>query len=104
MKPPILALLLLFTLLPGAYAKKHKQNHFPYNIIEANAVSVTVAVGKSGDTDSQRTFKITDATKVTIDNQPSSAGDLKGGMVASITTAVDGETATVIAAHDPNKK
>ena len=75
----------------------------PYNIMEANAVSVTVAVGKAGDVDSERTFKVTENTKVTIDNLPCSAADLKGGMVAAITTGPDGLTATYINAHDPRK-
>lgn len=75
----------------------------PYYFLEANAVSVTVSVSKSGDVDSQRTFKVTEGTKVEIDNQPASAADIKGGMVGFITTAVDGKTATAISAHDPNK-
>jgi hypothetical protein len=107
MKSLFTALLVLLTLFPGAYAKKNKEKAagaYPYNIIEASAVSVTVAVGKAGDTDSQRTFKITDATKVIIDSLPSSGSDLKGGMVAAIKTEPDGETATEIKAHDPNKK
>jgi hypothetical protein len=73
----------------------------PFTIMEANAVSVTVSVGREGDTDSERTFAITNVTKVTIDNLPSSGADLKGGMVAEISTTQDGHTATYINAHDP---
>jgi hypothetical protein len=103
----LLIALLLFSIFPRAsvYATGRESDaNAPYNIMEANAVSVTVSVGKAGDVDSERTFKVTDSTKVTIDNLPASAADLKGGMVASITTAPDGNTATYINAHDPRKR
>jgi hypothetical protein len=94
---------LLLALAPGVYAKKHHTSDpgAPYYIIEANAVSVTVSTGKAGDVDDQQTFKITDSTKVMIDNQPAPAGNLKGGMVAKIDLAEDGVTAVTISAHDP---
>jgi hypothetical protein len=102
----LLAALMLFATLSGAslYATGRESDaNAPYNIMEASAVSVTVSVGKAGDVDSERTFKVTESTKVTINNLPASAADLKGGMVAAITTAPDGNTATYINAHDPRK-
>ena len=104
---PLLIAFMLFAVIPATSVfatGKESDANAPYNIIEASAVSVTVSVGRAGDTDSQRTFTITDNTKVRIDNQPASGADLKGGMVAEIETAVDGRTATYINAHDPRKK
>lgn len=73
----LLAAILAFVIASGAsvYATGEKgSDSSPFTIMEANAVSVSVSVGKAGDVDAEKTFKITDSTTVRIDNQPASAG------------------------------
>lgn len=102
----LFAILLVFAIACGgtALAKKKKGQGdpnagFKYMITEANAVSVTVSVGKGGNI--HETFKVTADTKVTIDGAPAAARDLAGGMFANIDVADDKTTATSIAASDP---
>jgi hypothetical protein len=72
-----------------------------YSIVEASALSVTVSEGHKGDPN--KTFKITDATKVTIDGDTANARDLRGGMFANISLSEDQTTATSIDAKDSKK-
>jgi hypothetical protein len=101
----ILALLALALVLPSSALAKKKQPAGPapdtedLRIVEVNAVSVTVTVGKSGD--QHFTYKITDGTKITLNGAPAFARDLKAGMVAKFTLTPDHATATVIEAKDP---
>jgi hypothetical protein len=68
-------------------------------IVEASAVSITVTIGKSGD--EHFTYKVTDATKVTLNGAPAFARDLKAGMVAKFTLTPDHSTAIAVDAKDP---
>ncbi len=73
-------------------------------LVEADAVSVSASMGKTGDVDLTKSYKITDSTKVTIDGQPARSDYLKGGMTARIQLATDGVTALSIDAKDPGKR
>ena len=73
---------------------------FACNIVEADPISVSVSVGKAGDADMARSYKITDSTKITVDGQAASADNLKGGMAAKVQLAADGVTAVSIDATD----
>ena len=103
----ILALLVIALALPtSALAKRRPPGPTPdagasgdLKIVEADAVSVTVTVGKSGD--EHFTYKITDNTKVTLNGAPAFARDLKPGMVAKFTLTPDHATAIAIEAKDP---
>ena len=92
----VLALLVCFSC--PALAKKHKHNNgggfLP--ILEVNALSITVDAGDQA----HETFKIADSTQVTLNGTPSRADLLLAGMVAKITAAGDGETATSIEVKD----
>jgi hypothetical protein len=101
MKRFLLFLLALALSVTGTYAgKKKKDSEGPdYKILQTDARSVTVALGKAGD--EQATFNITDATEVTVDGRPSNARELIAGMMAHIETTADRKTATAIHAHDP---
>lgn len=96
----VLSLLTLVFSLSSQAAPKHKGSSEPpeHRIFETNAVSVTVSVGKDGDT--HETYKITDATKVTLDGVPAFARDLKAGMMARIEVSPDHSTALSISAKD----
>jgi hypothetical protein len=96
-----LVLLLVAGIGSTGWAKK-KQHHGAapageVPILEVNAVSITVDTGGG----QQETYNITDATKVTLDGADSSADNLLAGMMAKITLASDGDTATEIAATNP---
>ena len=104
----ILALLVVALALPTSAmaAKRRPPGATPdpnesaeLKIVEADAVSVTVTVGKSGD--QHFTYKVTDSTKVTLNGAPAFARDLKPGMVAKFTLTPDHGTAIAIEAKDP---
>jgi hypothetical protein len=103
----ILALLVVALALPtSAMAKRKPPGPTPdanesadLKIVEADAVSITVTVGKSGD--QHFTYKVTDSTKVTLNGAPAFARDLKPGMVAKFTLTPDHATAIAIEAKDP---
>ncbi len=67
-------------------------------IFEANAVAITLSVGKDGNT--HEAFKITDTTKVKLDGVPSFARDLRAGMMARVGYGADHITALWISAKD----
>ncbi len=97
---PTLLLLALFLNPTFAAPKaKHPAGPPPQKIVQVDARSITVALGKSGD--EHESFNITDKTVVTIDGAPANARDLLAGMVAHIETGSDHTTATAIHASDP---
>jgi hypothetical protein len=65
----------------------------PKTILEISPMSVTVDAGK----DIQETYTINGQTTATLSGTPVRPGDLRAGMVASITLASDGQT--VVALH-----
>ncbi|HEY3898013.1 MAG TPA: hypothetical protein VGM54_05325 [Chthoniobacter sp.] len=103
----ILAMLVIALALPtSVQARRRPPGPTPdsgepseLKIVEADAVSVTVTVGKSGD--QHFTYKVTDSTKVTLNGAPAFARDLKPGMVAKFTLTPDHATAITIEAKDP---
>lgn len=89
-----------------AFAKKPKGGDAApkaqeYTLTQANAVSVTISSGVAGDP--PKTFKITDATTITLNGLPAKGGDLRGGMIAEIALTPDNTTALSISATDPKK-
>jgi hypothetical protein len=101
----LLSFVVLGLLLPTASFAKRPQKQQPaapdspeLRIVEASAVSVTVTVGKTGD--EHFTYKVTDATKVTLNGAPIFARDLKAGMMAKFTLTPDHSTAIAIDAKD----
>ncbi len=92
-------LLVLFSLPAQAEKKKGGGGEGPaLRITECDAVSITVDIGKDGT--NHETYKINDATKVTLDGAPGAARDLKAGMFAHIKAGAD-HVATSISATDP---
>jgi hypothetical protein len=84
-----------------AFAKKDKATDTaaPKSpIIQVDLLSITLAVGTSGET---KTYKITAKTTVQIDGAAGAVGDLKGGMLASVKVNPDGVTVASITATDP---
>jgi len=103
----LLALIWLFVIAfavpPSALARRPPPGPTPetgeLRIVEVDAVSVTVTVGKSGD--EHFTYKITDGTKVTLNGAAVFARDLKAGMLAKFTLTPDHSTVIAIEARDP---
>ncbi len=65
-------------------------------IIESSPMSITLDAGN----DVQESYKITDATKVTLDGAAITAEDLRAGMVAKVKLDSDNQTAVSIAAKN----
>jgi hypothetical protein len=97
----ILSLLAVVLVMPAMAGKKGKGPATPpspeLRIVEVDAVSVRVTLGKSGD--EHVDYKITDSTKITLNGAPVAARDLRAGMVAQIEAGSD-KVATSIAAKD----
>lgn len=98
----ILSFLTMILSLP-AHAGPPKKGGGPaappeHRIMEVDAVSITIDIGKDGN--SHEKFKITDATKVTLDGAPAFARDLRAGMHARIEVSPDHTTAISISAKD----
>jgi len=99
----LLIISLAFVTTP-AFAKKKKPaaDNEP-RIVEVNALSITLSVGKSGD--DHEVFKITKDTKITLNNVPSTTDSLRAGMVAKVTpSGTDATTAVSIDAKDAPKQ
>jgi len=100
----IVSILVVFLALPAVAKSKNKGTPTPdprppeLRVVEVNAVSITVTVGKSGD--EHFTYKITDDTKVTLNGAPVFARDLRAGMLARIEISPDHTTALSITARD----
>jgi hypothetical protein len=98
----IVSLLAFVLAVPAVAAKKgNNQGSTPapaLKIVEVDAVSITVAVGQSGNEHFK--YKITDQTKVTLNGAPVFARDLRAGMVARLSVSPDRSTVTAIDAQD----
>ncbi|MDR3404041.1 MAG: hypothetical protein P4L99_16205 [Chthoniobacter sp.] len=96
-----LAVLTVVLALPAVAAKKGKGPQQPatpeLKIVEVDAVSIRVTLGLSGD--EHVDYKITDATKITLNGAPVAARDLRPGMVAQIQAGPD-KVCTSITAKD----
>lgn len=100
----ILSLVTMILSLPAHAGPKKKGGGSTeppeHRIAEVDAMSITVDLGKDGNTHEK--YKITDATKVTLDGAPAFARDLKAGMEARIEVSADHTTAVSISAKDPS--
>jgi hypothetical protein len=97
----LLVFALLAVLCSTGWTKKKQQSQAgEVMIVEVSAVAITVDVGQ----DTQKTYKITDETKTTLDGSPANPGDLMAGMEANVTLAADGETVTQLDAKNPPAK
>ena len=95
----ILSLVTMILSLPAQAGPKKKAQP-EHRIAEVDAVSITLDIGRDGS--SHEKFKITDATKVTLDGAPAAARDLKAGMDARVEVSSDHTTAISISAKDPH--
>lgn len=95
----VLTFLAVVLVMPAMAGKRKNQADSgpDLKIVEVNAVSVTVTLGKTGDEHVQ--YKITDKTKVTLNGAPVAARDLRPGMVAKIAADKD-KVASSIRAKD----
>jgi hypothetical protein len=95
----ILALLLIVCMGGTSWgAKKGKKKGAgdgpDETIIESSPMSITLDAGNNV----QESYKITDATKVTLDGAPITADDLRAGMLAKVKLDSDNQTAVSITA------
>lgn len=98
----VLILSLAFVTTPAFAGKKKPAPNNEPRIVEINFLSITVSVGKSGD--DHQTYKISKDTKITLNNAPSTADNLRAGMIAEIKPSdTDAGTAGSIAAKDAPK-
>jgi len=68
-------------------------------VVEVNALSITITLGKSGDV--HETYTIDDKTRVTLDGAPANARDLRPGMQAHVELGADKKTAKAVVARSP---
>jgi hypothetical protein len=102
MRTLTVALLFMMALVSPAFAKKKPAGPTAV-IVEINALSITVSIGKSGE--DHETYKITKDTKITLDGAPTTTDSILAGMVAQIKASeTDPTVAVSIAAKDAPKK
>lgn len=95
----MIAILLLISMSVSASAKgKDAPPKTYYRIVEADAVAITVTIGRAGNTHEK--FAITDGTKITINGAEAAARDLRAGMMVHVETGSDKSTAKSIEAKD----
>ena len=99
--PAVLILTLAFATTPAFAAKKKPAPNNEPRIVEISPLSITISIGKAGD--DHQTFKITDATKITLNGAPAKVDNLLAGMIAEIKASADPGTAASIAAKDAPK-
>ena len=91
------ALLITFAMCPPVFATK----------IKGADGSTILAVGPSSVTvfsaGTQRTYKITESTKITVNGIPATWRDLRGGMAVNVGTGSDNVSAQSIKASNPSK-
>jgi hypothetical protein len=99
----VLILSLAFVTTPAFAGKKKPVPNNDPRIVEVNALSITLSVGKSGD--DHQTYKISKETKITLNGSPITADNLRAGMIAIIKASdADAGTAASIDAKDAPKQ
>jgi hypothetical protein len=103
--PAIAALLAVAFLFPsktfGAGKKKSSPTPAPDTSDHITAVHLTSVTIHQFATHSGKEYKVTPATKITVNGQPSQLSGLATGMSVVITPSPDGVTATTIVAKTP---
>lgn len=101
MKSIRFAVLLLAIFVTGAMGahKKGQPAEPMHKIAEVSASSITLSFGETGDI--HESFKITEATTVTVDGAPAHVGDLRAGMVAVVKAGADKSAASITAKGAP---
>lgn len=101
--PAVLVLIFAMAMASTALAKKKAGPGIEGSIVEINALSITLSVGKSGDTHMQ--YKIMKQTVIKLDGAVVTTDTLRAGMVANVVASKDDpDTALSILAHDPPKR
>jgi hypothetical protein len=101
----ILSLLVIFLALP-AVAKKNKEKNndnqgapeTTLRILQVDATTLTMARGTAGG--EQLVYKLTEATRVTLNGAPATWRDLKAGMEAKVQATPDNTTVLAVDATD----
>jgi NADH:ubiquinone oxidoreductase subunit 5 (subunit L)/multisubunit Na+/H+ antiporter MnhA subunit len=104
---PIFGALLTFALLPlvNTAAGKSKKSSTPAagttdHITAVHLASIAISVYA---THAAKEYKVTPATKITVNGQPSQLDGLATGMSVVVTSAADGVTAATIDAKTPKR-
>jgi len=96
----LIALLIVCLAFPAVVAAQPSKPQLTpeYRVVEVNAVMVKVTVGKSGN--QHMAYKITDATKVTLNGAPAFARELRPGMLVQVELSPDHSAALALHAKD----
>jgi hypothetical protein len=91
---------------PGIASAKEKKagTHGKISAVDTTAKTISITHGKSGEA---KTFKVTDATTITLDDKPAKLDDIKVDMFAKVTAGDTEDTAatlTVTTKHPEKKK
>ena len=106
--PAIVALLAVALLFPSktfgaGKSKKHTPMPTPDTTDHITAVHLTSITINVYATQSGKEYKVTPATKITVNGQPSRIDGLATGMSVVVTSAQDGATAVNINAKSPRR-
>jgi hypothetical protein len=106
--PAIAALLAVALLFPSktfgaGKSKKHTPTPVPETTDHITAVHLTSIAINVYATHAAKEYKVTPATKITVNGQPSRIDGLATGMSVVVTSAQDGVTAVNIDARSPRR-
>lgn len=106
--PAIAALLAVALIFPSkafsaGRSKKHSATPAPDRTDHITAVHLTSITINVYATQMSKEYKVTPATKITVNGQPSRLDGLATGMSVKVTSALDGATAVSIDAHSPKR-
>jgi len=106
--PAIAAFLAVALLLPSksfgaGKSKRHSPTPTPDTTDHITAVHLTSIAINVYATHAGKEYKVTPATKITVNGQPSRIDGLATGMSVVVTSSQDGVTAVNIAANSPRR-
>src|ERR1700746_2892543 len=106
--PAIAALLVVALLFPSkalgaGKSKKHTPTPAPDMTDHITAIHLTSISINLYATQTAKEYKVTPATKITVNGQPSRVDGLATGMSVVVTSALDGATAVSIDARSPRR-
>ncbi len=106
--PAIAALLAVALMFPSktfssSKSKKHSPTPAPDMTDHITAIHLTSITINIYATQAAKEYKVTPATKITVNGQPSRLDGLATGMSVRVTSALDGATAVSIDAKSPKR-
>jgi hypothetical protein len=106
--PAIAALLAVALIFPtksfsAGKSKKHSPTPAPDTADHITAVHLTSITINVYATHAAKEYKVTPATKITVNGQPSRLDGLATGMSVAVTSSLDGVTAAAIDAKTPKR-